>query len=135
MSAPDLPEEAARWLAFAEDDLRLARVILSVSDVKPGQACYHAQQAGEKAIKAALVLAGVPLTRTHDLVRLAMLAPTGWQVKLSPTDLADLSRWAVDSRYPDAAGAVEASGADAQAAVAFAEQVVEAARLDLDAYG
>jgi hypothetical protein len=41
LSAPDPAEEAARWLAFAEDDLRLARVILGVSDVKPRQACYH----------------------------------------------------------------------------------------------
>ena len=102
MSAADAAEEAGRWLAYAEDDRRLAKAVLAMTDVKPGQACYHAQQAGEKALKAALILAGVPVGRTHDLVYLGGMVPAGWTSRFAPTDLADLGRWAVEARYPDA---------------------------------
>ena len=131
MSAADAAGEAGRWLAYAEDDLRLAKAVLTMTDVKPGQACYHAQQAGEKALKAALILAGVPVGRTHDLVYLGGMVPAGWSSRFAPTDLADLGRWAVEARYPDATGGAEATAADAQGAVALAEDVVEAARQDL----
>lgn len=46
MSAADAAEEARHCLEYAKDDLRLAKAVLAMSDVKPGQACYHAQQAG-----------------------------------------------------------------------------------------
>lgn len=131
MSAVDAAEEAGRWLAYAEDDLRLAKAVLSMTDVKPGQACYHAQQAGEKALKAVLILAGVPVGRTHDLVYLGGMVPAGWNSRFAPTDLADLGRWAVEARYPDATGGTEATSADAQGAVSLAENVVEAAEQDL----
>lgn len=43
MSAGSPGPDAATWLAYAEDDLRLAQAILTMNNVKPGQACYHAQ--------------------------------------------------------------------------------------------
>ena len=132
MPAPDPVAEAKGWLAYAEDDLRLATAILRLANVQPGQACYHAQQAGEKAIKATLVLAGVPMPRTHDLVLLGQVTPAGWHVhQLPAVDLADLARWAVDARYPDAPGGALASAVEAQVAVTFAERIVDDARQDL----
>jgi HEPN domain-containing protein len=62
---------------------------------------FHSQQAAEKAIKGALVLAGVDPPRTHDLNDLRNRLPDGWRVKRSPPDLGRLSAFATDSRYPD----------------------------------
>ena len=61
---------ARRWLRYALSDLQFA--IEANKGVLPGyqnQACYHAQQAIEKAIKAAIVLDGT-VVHSHDLVGL-----------------------------------------------------------------
>lgn len=41
----------AGWLAKADDDLRVARVILGGEIGVEWAACFHAQQAAEKALK------------------------------------------------------------------------------------
>ena len=135
MPASDPTEEAKRWLAFAEDDLALAKEIVTMGNVRPGQACYHAQQAGEKALKAVLILAGIPVPRTHDLVLLGSLVPSPWTTHMAAPDLFDLGNWAVSARYPDAGGAVEATLADAQAAIGLAEILVSGAQTDLVDHG
>jgi HEPN domain-containing protein len=50
MSTDKNIEEARRWLATAEDDLDSARILKK--EGKFAHSCFHAQQAGEKAIKA-----------------------------------------------------------------------------------
>ena len=55
MSADSPADEARRWLAFARDDLAAAEHAVASGDGAPRIGCYHAQQAGEKAIKAGLV--------------------------------------------------------------------------------
>lgn len=49
----ELLAEAHRWLRQAQDDLFGARAMLDRDDVAPRLACFLAQQAAEKAIKAA----------------------------------------------------------------------------------
>lgn len=67
----------------------------------PGRiACFHAQQAAEKALKAALVTDGIPFRRTHDIVVLAGLLPLGLARRLATVDLLVLQPWAVEGRYP-----------------------------------
>ena len=39
---------------------------------------------------------------THDLDRLRDLLPEGWRVKTEFPDLAELTIWAVEARYPSA---------------------------------
>jgi HEPN domain-containing protein len=80
MSEADPPEppgasatEAERWLSKASDDLAIARVVTSTPDVPRWPACFHAQQAAEKALKAHLVAAGIAFPFTHALDRLADL--------------------------------------------------------------
>lgn len=51
-------------------------------------------------MKAVFVLEQVDYPYTHDLVKLAEALPPGWTVGATSADLADLSRWAVESRYP-----------------------------------
>jgi len=45
-----MKEEAKRWLTFAQEDLKVAELVLEESIYN--QVCFHSQQAGEKALKA-----------------------------------------------------------------------------------
>lgn len=47
----------------------------------PRQVCYLAQQTIEKALKAALILEQIVFPFSHDLDRLRIMLPAGWQVK------------------------------------------------------
>ena len=61
----------------------------------------HAQQAVEKAIKAALALEGRAAPRSSDLDQLRNRLPTGWRIRTTHRDLARLTQYAVEARYPD----------------------------------
>ncbi len=127
MSAAD----AARWLAFAEDDLRAAELVLADEALAPRIACWHAQQAAEKAVKAVLVAQSVDFPFTHDLDALARLLPPGSRVAGSAADLAALSEWAVEARYPG--DWPDVMRTEAQRAVADARLLMDGARSDLGA--
>jgi HEPN domain-containing protein len=99
MPRPEVRELVDRWLAYARDDLKAAEELKS-SEIPARISCFHAQQAAEKAIKAVFVLEQVDFPYTHDLVKLAEALPPGWKPGASSADLADLSRWSVESRYP-----------------------------------
>lgn len=92
--------EAKSWLAFAASDLNAAETLLRTSPSYPRQVCFLAQQAAEKALKALLILLDIEFPFTHDLDRLRDLIPDGWPVKRAYPDLAELSVWAVEARYP-----------------------------------
>ncbi len=77
-------------------------------------ACFHAQQAVEKYLKAILALAGSPIPRTHDLEDIyrycLAIAPA---LLLDPMELSLLTPYAVQLRYdvgfwPDRTTAEEA---------------------------
>jgi HEPN domain-containing protein len=55
MSSPDVAQEARRWFRFATEDLIGAQRQLADPETAPRLACVLAQQAAEKALKAALV--------------------------------------------------------------------------------
>ena len=94
------PNEAKRWIKYAETDLRAAQTLLESEDFFPRQICFLAEQCAEKAIKSILVLEEVNFPRNHDLDRLRDLLPKGWKVKEEFPDLAALTIWSVESRYP-----------------------------------
>ncbi len=128
MNAP----EAKRWLAYARSDLNAGFALLRVPEHYPRQACFLAQQAAEKALKAILVLLEIEFPFTHDLDRLRDLLPEGWRVKSKQPDLADLTIWAVEARYPgDMPDVVEA---EAQHALQLAEAVYQTIADDLQEY-
>ncbi|MEW6400091.1 MAG: HEPN domain-containing protein [Bacillota bacterium] len=64
---PEHLAEVRRWLTYAQEDLTAARRLAHDEDVAPRQACWLAQQAAEKALKAALCSAQVDFPRTHNL--------------------------------------------------------------------
>ena len=98
-------EDALLWLAYALGDLEAARSQPG-RRVRPRIVANLAQQAAEKALKAALVLDGTDPPRVHDLDDLRNRLTTRWRVKRRFPDLARLSRYASESRYPDDIGAI-----------------------------
>ncbi len=125
MNAP----EAQRWLRYAHEDWLAAQSMVGNEAAYPRHACWLAQQAAEKALKAALILMEIEFPFSHDLDRLRDLLPNDWQAKVTHPDLADLTEWAVEARYPgDAPEAIES---DARVAVQQARRVWESIASDL----
>ena len=74
--------------------------LMSGAPTAPRHTCWLSQQAAEKALKAALILEEVDFSFTHDLDALRNLLPDGWAVRDTHADLAELTEWAVETRYP-----------------------------------
>jgi HEPN domain-containing protein len=120
-------ERAARWAALAHRDREAAaRLAADVSHV----ACFLAQQASEKALKALLTaLQGDAIPTHHAHVLLAALGDLREQVPRAVTTAANaLDRYYVPTRYPDALDFADASvvyGADdAAQALGWADTVL-----------
>lgn len=117
-------DEASRWLAFAHDDLAAARSLVSDHDIPPRHACYFAQQAAEKALKAMLLRALGTYPRSHDLDYLRNLLPESWAIHARMPKLGVLTEWLVEARYPG--NWPEASQEDAIEAIRLAAEVLQA---------
>lgn len=95
------PTEALRWLAKAEDDLAVANIVVDSPSGVNWAACFHAQQATEKALKAVLVAYGIDFPRSHALERLIALMPAEPASTFDFEAVAELTPWAVAGRYPE----------------------------------
>ncbi len=129
MSGTEYVAEARRWLRYATEDLASARALAASDETAPRQPCWLAQQAAEKALKAALIYRRIDFPRTHDLDLLCNLLPVDRRALIEASDLAELTEWAVEARYPG--DWPEATPADAARAVATAEQVVRTVHAEL----
>jgi HEPN domain-containing protein len=113
-------------LDLATADLTTARHL-----VVPGlyhNACYHAQQAAEKALKAVLLQEMATFPKTHDLSRLVdairVSQPTFPEYSL---ESAVLNEYAVDMRY-DPHVLTDIDEDEAKAAIGYAQDVVDHAQ-------
>ena len=90
---------ARAWLAKAKSDLATTTLVLE----GPGPydtACFHAQQATEKTLKAFLAYHGQPIPWTHDLEEIQQLClQTRPFPDLEGFDLTQLTDYAVAMRY------------------------------------
>lgn len=94
------PNDAKIWLDYSNSDLRAAHTLLESEEFFPLQICFLSQQCAEKAIKAILIFEEINFPKNHDLDRLRDLIPQGWKIKERFPDLAELTIWVVESRYP-----------------------------------
>jgi len=118
------------WLREAEEDIESAKLLLDGNQFH--HACFHAQQAAEKAIKAALIALGV-FIRGHSVT--ILMRELSRYVTV-PGELIDkvriLDQYYIPPRYPNAFD--EGAPADyytkeqAENAIMIAEEVVEFAR-------
>ena len=109
-------DDAKVWMEYSESDLRAAQTLLESRDFFPLQICFLSQQCAEKAIKAILVFEEVNF-------------PKGWKVKGQFPDLAELTIWAVESRYPG--DMPEISEKEARETLQLAEAVFDAVTAEL----
>ncbi len=123
MSETENISEARRWIRYAREDLAAAHAMLNTPSFVPRQACWLAQQSAEKTLKAVLVYLQVDFPRKHDLDLLRNLIPPDWQVGQQFPDLAALTEWAVEARYPG--NWADATRADAELAVHQARGIFE----------
>jgi HEPN domain-containing protein len=125
-------------LRKARVDLRLA--VVTASDratMEPWAACFHAQQAAEKAIKALLTAMQLDFPRTHELMWLLDLIPADPGVPVSLPDAAWLTDFATVGRYTieDAAVGSDPDWADAERALEIARKVIGSVERYAKAHG
>lgn len=97
-------EEADHFMRLARRDEAAFLVLLDAATVEFSVACFHAQQAVEKAMKAVMFLHGLNFRRTHDLEELAgTLEDAGINIPLEEEELRRLTPYAVEFRYDDEA--------------------------------
>jgi len=129
MSDAERLAEVQRWLHYAREDLMAAEAMIGHQQIVSRHICWLAQQAAEKAIKAVLVFLQIDFPHHHDLDALRNLVPDGWQLKANHPDLADLTEWAVEARYPG--DWPDATEADARSAITQARAVWTSVCADL----
>lgn len=110
-----------RWLEKARRDLKVAQDQLGGSEPLTDIACFHAQQAAEKYLKAYLLWNDIESPKTHAVEQLVLLAA---QKDPEFSRLKDkvvlLTPYAVEARYPEFE---EPLLEDAKEAVRIAEKV------------
>ncbi len=122
--------QAERWLTTAKEDLQAAQVLLEGKMY--AQACFHAQQSGEKAVKALWYLVDAD-PWGHSIQRLISEFPR----KDELTDLESWIKWGtaldrfyIPTRYPnglpDLTPGQVYQQEDAQYAIGLARKLVEA---------
>ena len=123
------PEDPKRnlvrqWLAKADEDLAVAKLVLSETVTYFSSVGFHAQQAAEKYLKALLVDRQVEFPKTHDLDRLIdLVVDVDAVLAASLRCAAVLTPYGVQARYPATFPLLSAE--DAAHAVALAEKVRE----------
>jgi len=94
----DRSEIVSGWLRKAESDLRVLDASLDVDALDA--ACFHAQQAAEKYLKAYLVHSGISFPYTHNLAKLVELCAGVDPAFHSLIAIAEpLTPYAVEMRY------------------------------------
>jgi HEPN domain-containing protein len=115
------------WFEFAKRDLGSCRKLLEGKFY--ANACYHAQQAVEKALKGLLLYRGKTVIKTHSLPELFVLLEEA--ALASHRDAIDvLNKYYIPTRYPDLIEGDEPSWFsdenEARNALALAREVAEA---------
>jgi HEPN domain-containing protein len=103
---PDLVHSLRQWVLKAEEDFRAATLLAALvtregDDAPLVAVCFHAQQCVEKYIKALLTQSGIGVRKTHNLVALWRALPAAQSAAFKDEDLAILTRYAVQQRYPE----------------------------------
>ena len=119
-------EAAAEWMALADSDRQTAEELKAR---RPHIACYHSQQAAEKAVKALYVAHQVPFPFTHSIAELIDgLAETHPSLRTRRSAGVTLTLYEVHTRYVNLQTGInplkEFRAEDAENAVQLATDIV-----------
>ncbi len=122
VSEHEIIRKAQQWVAYADDDLQVAKHVLTLENKTPFRlVAYHAQQCAEKYLKAYLVYHRIDFPHTHRILLLLELCPGRHEWPNNLEDAEELTPFAVMARYPSEYEPV--TEAEAKRAVEIAEQV------------
>ncbi|SPD74995.1 conserved hypothetical protein [uncultured Desulfobacterium sp.] len=137
MSIEKSMKEALRWLKTAEDDLDAATILKK--NGKFPQACFHAQQAGEKAIKAVWYSIdadpwGHSIKKLiEDLQNVDLSLCERFKVVRRPAMILD--RFYIPTRYPNGLPDITPAEAyveeDAKMCIEYAKKIIQAVNVVL----
>ena len=134
MSTEKNIQEAIRWFKTAEDDLDSAKILRE--NRKFAHSCFHAQQAGEKALKAVYYFADAD-PWGHSIKKLIDdLKPVSVQLFKQLEDLSRmaivLDRYYIPTRYPnglpDITPDVAFTKEDADSGIKYSRKLIDSVR-------
>ena len=99
----EVVELVKKWIIKAERDSKTAEKLMGVDEIITDTACFHAQQAIEKYLKAFLIYHQIPFGRTHDLIFLVQKCKdidSDFE-KFNTPKIDRLTDYAVEVRYPN----------------------------------
>ncbi len=124
----DKTPEALKWLKYAEDDLKSAKVLYREEIYN--QVCFHAQQCVEKSLKAYLTREDQRIPKIHVLQDILGLCKMIDSLGFSQFDdeVITLDRYYIPTSYPDAVlGSLPEGGLpekqDAEEAIQMSEKI------------
>jgi HEPN domain-containing protein len=124
MNDPEPTNVAELWLQRARSDFHLGEAALHTPGVMLEDACFHAQQCAEKALKALLLHQGINFPRTHAIdLLLDLLKNAGVTVPPDIDEAFVLTDYAVEARYPGYGAPIHIDGA--KQALLLAKKVLE----------
>ena len=99
---PEIQQKDAQWLAYADEDLRMAKHSLGMPDAEPPYRliAYHAQQCVEKHLKAFLVRHCKDFPYTHNISTLLEVCGDLGDWPETMEEAEELTPYAVTARYP-----------------------------------
>ena len=113
------------WLNRVEDDLLAAKLLLAQPELT-NMVAFHAQQAVEKTLKAALEESDIAAFKTHSLTRLYSLLSSRVPISIQQDMLDRLEAVYIQSRYPGEMGLLpygKPTQTEAQEFYSFAQQL------------
>ena len=114
------PDDPREWLNRPKSNLALAKN--RIPDAYLEDLCFEAQQGAAKAIKAVLIRRDVEFPYVHDLAQLLSLVDEGGDVVPAEVRMAaELTPFAVITRYPGTAGPVIEQDYERVIAIAVAD--------------
>ena len=121
MANPDKEKSIAQLLLeAASQDVAACKLLASGAGIGDAVVGFHAQQAVEKSLKAALSAHNIEFRRTHDLISLLDLLQDMQLVPPEADWLDELNPYAVEARY----GTIEPEGLDRSRALEAATRVL-----------
>lgn len=119
-------KSAAQWFHYAEADMRAAKLLRDAKE-HPA-ACFHAQQAVEKAFKGLLSIVG-DVNKGHSISEMVRIVKDAGYARDDIPPAGKLDRYYIATRYPDALPGSSAQDVfdlqDANDAIGIAEQTIK----------
>lgn len=109
-----------QWIDKADQDVRAAELLLNADPPFLYPACFHAQQAVEKYLKALLTHEQIEFPKTHAIERLLdLIDPILPDIASALSEAVDLTPYGVEVRYPGDQPEPDAEEADRAVSLAL----------------